>query len=178
MHKDLAKAAKLIGVELSALEEASVTSERLLSGYTEKLTKKFSKDPPNDYKMTDIVLCGSIAREECSFQSDCDYYVLQNGASARTTRKLIETMQEIEVDFPMGERGGQNVFGGIVVAPNLYENIGLESDTNANMTRRILLLSESKPVTSGETHKTAINNILERYCADYLPPNRDKSDPA
>ncbi|MGB2861969.1 MAG: hypothetical protein WBC05_01460 [Sedimentisphaerales bacterium] len=178
MHKDLAKAAKLIGVELSALEEASVTSERLLSGYTEKLTKKFSKDPPNDYEMTDIVLCGSIAREECSFQSDCDYYVLQNGASARTTRKLIETMQEIEVDFPMGERGGQNVFGGIVVAPNLYENIGLESDTNANMTRRILLLSESKPVTSGETYKTAINNILERYCADYLPPNRNKSDPA
>jgi hypothetical protein len=87
-------------------------------------------------------------------------------------------MQEIEVDFPMGERGGQNVFGGIVVAPNLYENIGLESDTNANMTRRILLLSESKPVTSGETHKTAINNILERYCADYLPPNRSKSSPA
>lgn len=172
------KQRNFLDVELPALKEASVTSEKLISGYKEELTKAFSKAPPNDYEMTDIVLCGSIAREDCSFQSDCDYYVLQNGASARTTRKLIETMQEIEVDFPMGERGGQNVFGGIVVAPNLYENIGLESDTNANMTRRILLLSESKPVTSGETHKTAIKNILERYCADYLPPNRKKSRPA
>ena len=178
MHSDLAKAAKLIGIELPALKEASVTSERLLSGYEEELTKKFSKDCPDDIGMTDIVLCGSIAREECSFQSDCDYYVLQNGASPQTTRKLIEAMQGIEDDFPMGERGGQNVFAGIVVAPNLYESIGLESDTNTNMTRRILLLSESKPVTSGTTHKTVIENILERYCADYLPPNRSESDPA
>ena len=178
MHEYLAKAAKLTGAELPALEEASVTSERLLSGYKDALKKEFSKDKPDDLEKTDIVLCGSIAREECSFQSDCDYYILQNGASPHTTRKLIEAMERVEKDFPIGERGGQNVFSEIVVAANLYESIGLESDTNANMTRRILLLSESKPVTLGTTHTTVIDNILERYCADYLPPNRSKGSPA
>ena len=82
MHEYLVKAAKLIDIELPALEEASVTSERLLSGYEDALKKELSKNKPDDLKQTDIVLCGSIAREECSFQSDCDYYVLQNGASA------------------------------------------------------------------------------------------------
>ena len=177
MHSDLVKAANLIGVELPALEEASVTSERLLSGYKDALKKKLSKHSPNELKKTDIVLLGSIAREECSFQSDCDYYVLQNGASPNTTRKLIEAMEDIEEDFPIGERGGQNIFAEIVVAANLYESIGLESDTNANMTRRILLLGESKPVTKGVTHKIVFDNILSRYCADYLPPNRSRSGP-
>lgn len=175
MHSDLAKAAELTGIELPALEEASVTSEHLLSGYKDALKKKFSKNRPDDLESTDIVLCGSIAREECSYQSDCDYYVLQNGASPHTTRKLIEAMQEIEVDFPIGERGGQDVFAGVVVAANLYERIGLESDTNTNLTQRILLLSESKPITLGTTHTTVIDKILERYCADYLPPYRSRS---
>lgn len=178
MHSGLAKAAKLIGIELPALEEASKTSERLLSGYKDALEKKLSKSSLDDRKNTDIVLCGSIAREECSFQSDCDYYVLQNGAPPHITRELIDAMEGIEEDFPIGERGGQNVFADIVVAANLYESIGLESDTNANMTRRILLLSESKPVTLGTTHTTVIDNILDRYCADYLPPNRSRSSPA
>jgi len=39
------------------------------------------------------------------------------------------------------------------------------------MTRRLLLLIESKSVW-GETRKKVIRNILQRYCADYLPPNR------
>ncbi len=50
MHGDLAKAAKFIGIELPALEEASVTSERLLSGYEDALKKEFSKDKPDDLK--------------------------------------------------------------------------------------------------------------------------------
>lgn len=178
MHSDLAKAAKLTGVELPALEEASKTSERLLSGYKEVLDKKFSKDRLEDLERADIVLLGSIAREECSFQSDCDYYVLQNGAPPHTTRKLITIMERIQEDFPVGEPGGKGVFGEIVVAANLYESIGLELDSNANMTRRVLLLSESKPVTLGQTHTEVIDNILRRYCADYLPPNRSKDSPA
>ena len=48
MHEYLAKAAELTGVGVPALEEASVTSERLLSGYKDVLNRKFSKDSPDD----------------------------------------------------------------------------------------------------------------------------------
>ena len=64
--------------------------------------------------------------------------------------------------------------GEIVVAANLYESIGLELDSNTNMTRRVLLLSESKPLTEGTTHKKVFDHILSRYCADYTPPDRPK----
>jgi len=45
------------------------------------------------------------------------------------------------------------------------------------MTRRILLLIESVPVTEGKTHKDVIDKILSRYCSDYLPPNRKEDSP-
>ncbi|MQY62361.1 hypothetical protein GH146_03635 [archaeon] len=163
MHSDLAKAAKLIGIELPALEEASKTSQRLLSQFREMLKQEFSDNRPDDLEETDIVFLGSIAREEASFQSDFDYYVLQHGAPPETTRRLITSAEKIRVTFGSGQPGGQGVFGNIVVAANLYESIGLELDSNANMTRRVLLLSESKPVTEGKVHAKVIDHILSRY---------------
>ncbi|MFH1882390.1 MAG: hypothetical protein ABIL62_06750, partial [Planctomycetota bacterium] len=157
--------AKLVGAELPALEKASKFSEKLLSDYKKLLDKKFSKDPPEGLEEADVVLLGSIAREEGSSRSDCDYYVLQKGAPPSTTRKLIMAMEEIPDVSERRKPGAQRVFGEIVVAANLYESIGLELDSNANMTRRILLLSESKPVTKGVTHKIVFDNILSRYCA-------------
>jgi predicted nucleotidyltransferase len=178
MHKDLAKAAKLMGIELPALEEASKASQKLLSDYKKLLYEKLSKDLPEAFEETDVVLFGSIAREEGSSRSDCDYYVLQKGAPPSTTRKLIMAMEEMLVDLEIRRPGAQRVFGEIVVAANLYESIGLELDSNANMTRRILLLSESKPITKGITHEIVFDNILSRYCADYTPPDRPEMSPA
>lgn len=178
MHEYLAKAAKLTGVELPALEEASKTSDRLLKDYKKRLYEKLSKDTLEDMDKTDIVLLGSIAREEASSKSDCDYYVLQHGAPANTTRRLTMAMEEVIKDLEVRKPGAQGVFGKIVVAANLYESIGLELDSNANMTRRILLLSESRPITEGKTHKTVIDSILSRYCADCTPPDRPKMSPA
>ncbi|MBN1805604.1 MAG: hypothetical protein JW837_10160 [Sedimentisphaerales bacterium] len=173
MHVDLVKAARLVSVKLPALEDASKTSRRLLSQFKEVLKQEFSKNRPDDLERTDIVFLGSIAREEASFQSDFDYYVLQDGALPETTRRLITSAEKIRETFGSAQPGGQGVFGNIVVAANLYESIGLELDSNTNMTRRILLLSESKPVTEGKVHEKAIDYVLSRYCADYL--NRSKN---
>jgi hypothetical protein len=65
-----------------------------------------------------------------------------------------------------------------VIAANLYESIGLDIDTNANMTRRLLLLTESKSVLSEETYNSVVDNILLRYCSDYLPPIREQGSHA
>src|SRR5687768_4686283 len=58
------------------------------------------------------------------------------------------------------------------------ERIGLESDTNQNLTHRILLLTESKSVLSNSTYDNVIGHVLTRYCADYLPPQREAGGPA
>jgi predicted nucleotidyltransferase len=178
MHTDLAKAAKLLGIELPAMEKASKASKELANTYKGLLEKRFSVNPPRDFGMTEVVLLGSIAREEGSPKSDCDYYVLQQGAPPSTTRELILAMEKMLIDLGHRKPGAERVFGEIVVAANLYESIGLELDSNANMTRRILLLSESKPITKGDTYEQVLNNILHRYCADYTPPNRPKDSEA
>lgn len=178
MHKYLVKAAELTGVQLPALKKSSEDSKKLVNDYKQRLEKRFSANPPDDFNMMDVVLLGSIAREEGSSKSDCDYYVLQNGASPNTTRKSIMAMEEIINSLEHRKPGAERVFGEIVVAANLYECIGLGLDSNANMTRRILLLTESKPITKGETYEAAFDHILSRYCADYLPPNRKEGTKA
>jgi hypothetical protein len=66
MHEYLAKAAQSTGVELPALEKASKYSRQLLSKYKKVLRDEFSKDRPEGLEKTDIVILGSIAREESS----------------------------------------------------------------------------------------------------------------
>lgn len=175
MHSDLAKAAELTGVKLPALEKASEFSERILDQFKEGIEKNLSIE---GLEKTDIVLLGSIARGEFSSQSDCDYFVLQNGAPPSTTQALIKAAEEERERANLTEPGTQGVFGEIAVGANLFESIGLDSDTNRNMTQRILLLSESKPVTKGTAHAEVIDHILNRYCADYLPSDRKKDSPA
>lgn len=76
------------------------------------------------------------------------------------------------------EPGRQGVFGDVVIAVSLYERIGLESDTNQNLTHRMLMLTESKSILSEPTYSNVIGHILTRYCADYVPPERKAGSPA
>jgi len=181
IHADLAKASQQLEVELPAIEKAAGDSEQIIEDFKNELDEflgeKFLTKNEKDLERTDVILLGSIARREYTLTSDCDYYILQNGASPEVSRKLIDAAEKIRERHGMGEPGLQGMFGKIVVAPNLYESIGLEVDSNTNMTRRILLLAESEPVTKGETHREVIENILKRYCSDYLPPNRKEDSP-
>ena len=181
IHADLAKASQQLGIELPALEKAARDSDQIINDFKNELNdflgKEFLNKHKKDLERTDVILLGSIARRESTIASDCHYYILQNGASPEVTRKLIDAAERVRERHGIKESGGQGVFGKIVIAPNLYESIGLEVDSNNNMTRRILLLAESEPVTVGETHKEVIDNIILRYCSDYLPPNRKEDDP-
>ena len=54
----------------------------------------------------------------------------------------------------------------MVSAPELVERIGLEFDTNASLTRRILLLEEGVSVLRPDLHRDFVNVILGRYLLD------------
>ena len=182
MHPDLAKAASFLGVSLPALDQAAKGSraeiEQFKTQIKEVLEELSEGKEYTDLHKTDVVLLGSIARYEATPGSDCDYFVLQNGASPETSQDLVVAVETVRKRLEYHEPGGQGVFGNIVIAPNLYESIGLESDTNKNITQRLLLLTESKSVLSEETHLAVVDNILLRYCADYLPPKREAGSPA
>ena len=181
MHQDLVEAIKILDIQLPALEKSAKHSEETLNNFRELLRERLKRADidisSEELKKTDVVILGSIARGESNASSDCDYYILQNGASAATTRALGIAAEAIREKLDVRKPGEEGVFGEIVVAANLYEIIGLEVDSNVNITRRVLLLTESKAVTEGETHRHTIQNILERYCADYLPTTSEENSP-
>ncbi|MFO0757098.1 MAG: hypothetical protein U0359_11450 [Byssovorax sp.] len=59
--------------------------------------------------------------------------------------------------------GPTGTFGNIVASHELVHYIAGSRDTNENLTRRILLLAESRPLTSPVVRERVIRNVLARY---------------
>ncbi|MGH8480711.1 MAG: hypothetical protein ACREXK_14405 [Gammaproteobacteria bacterium] len=70
------------------------------------------------------------------------------------------------------EPGAQGVFGDFSTATDLIARIGLDTDTNTNTTRRVLLLTESISVCDDDVRKNVRELVIERYCDDYTPKAR------
>lgn len=179
MHTDLEEAARGLGVDLPHLAIASMTAETDISRFKTNVMASWQRElrSGDDYRDVDLVLLGSIARREVTKGSDCDYVVLQNGCTPEISRRLLRIADKVREELQYAEPGGQGVFGDIVIAANLYERIGLESDSNQNLTHRMLLLTEAVSVFQDGTYHAVVGNILRRYCADYLPPRRPHDAP-
>jgi hypothetical protein len=63
------------------------------------------------------------------------------------------------------EPGPEGVFGGVVFTEDLRERIGLAHDSNANMTRRLLLLLESVPASGAVAWASAREGLIQAYLA-------------
>ncbi|WP_409213754.1 hypothetical protein [Prosthecobacter sp.] len=119
-----------------------------------------------------LVLCGSFARYEMVPGSDCDWTLLINGVvsnqHARTARSIERAIQNAS-NKGLKSPGSSGTFGNMCFSHELVHRIGGAADSNANLTRRILMLLESRPVTlpSGDSSQdvwnAVVRSILERY---------------
>jgi hypothetical protein len=62
--------------------------------------------------------------------------------------------------------GRERTFGSLAFSHEILHWIGGEDDSNANTTRRILLLLESKPIGRTEAWDRVLNNVLSRYLTE------------
>jgi hypothetical protein len=117
---------------------------------------------------------GSWGRGELTEGSDDDWAVLVGRPFAEYDRDVcLEVVAACET-FDVDERrpGAQDIFGLPFDVTELGRNIGLDADTNTNLTRRMLLLLESREL-HGEVRAGAIADILSRYLRHvkaYRPP--------
>jgi len=132
------------------------TRERLA-----ELTTAFSsREPPAD---TSIALFGSWARQELTDGSDDDWAVLVDGSyDGRHDVDSVVSMAEQRLGVDERKPGAQGIFGGAISCDELVEKIGLDEDTNTNLTRRSLLLLESVEV-AGSVLAECRRRVLERY---------------
>ena len=62
--------------------------------------------------------------------------------------------------------GVEATFGGLVFSHDLVNYIGGSDDSNANLTRRMLLLLESKCIGRDDAYRRVVNNVLGRYVVE------------
>jgi hypothetical protein len=62
--------------------------------------------------------------------------------------------------------GPEATFGGLVFSHDLINYIGGGDDTNANLTRRMLLLLESVCIGRDDAYRRVVNNVLRRYIVE------------
>jgi hypothetical protein len=115
---------------------------------------------------TSLVVFGSQARKEATPESDVDWALLIDGqAYASHHTAALEIDREV-VALDLSKPGVEGTFGGLVFSHDLIHYIGGEPDTNANTTRRLLLLLESAAIGPSEVRARVIHQVLKRYVAE------------
>jgi hypothetical protein len=137
-----------------------------------KLRRALLSGNPNgrllDYDSS-LILCGSFARYEMTDDSDYDWSLLVDGVvnedHAAQANQISDALDTAKLEQP----GRTGTFGNLVFSHDLVHRIGGGPDSNENLTRRMLMLLESRPFKltsdSGAEHvwNNVVSNILQRY---------------
>lgn len=165
MHEVIESAIEALGIDLPALQQAHEHSTKIRNDAHAYLT---SAVPPDELPL-DVLVLGSLARDEASGQSDLDYLVISHGLAddVGAARELIRHSDDLCAVFDLNPPGRTGMFGEVVAASDLVERIGLEQDTNLTHSRRILILQESSSVYRPDLHKKLTEAVLERYLLNH-----------
>ncbi len=119
-----------------------------------------------DTEDTSIVVFGSLARDEATSRSDVDWTLLIDGMAdpqhVNVVHEISRRLDKLQSKAP----GREGTFGDLAFSHEILHWIGGEDDSNANTTRRMLLLLESHPLGRAEAWDRVLNNVLSRYLTE------------
>lgn len=120
-----------------------------------------------------ILVFGSWARDELTEGSDDDWAVLVGRKFNKYEPDVVGAMALAQAHLGDQNKkpGAQDVFGVPFDIHGLVEHIGLDADSNRNLTRRMLLLLESRELR-GDIHLWCWRRILDRYLQFGIKDNR------
>ena len=165
--RELAASAKnpvdLLAEKTGSAWQNLARARRFTQQYRLDLREKFAGLDTED---TSIVVFGSLARDEATSKSDVDWTLLIDGIAdpqhLNVAHEIQRRLDEIQAKPP----GREGTFGSLAFSHEILHWIGGEGDSNANTTRRILLLLESKPIGRTEAWDRVLNNVLSRYLTE------------
>jgi predicted nucleotidyltransferase len=154
--RSLAALEQRLGARWEAIARARIKTEEILASLGAALQ---GLDDPD----CAVVVTGSLGRGEANDGSDADWILLVDGPSdpshARLAREIGPRIRSV-VAKDVGPTG---TFGEIVPSHDLVHYIAGSRDTNKNLTRRMLLLAESRALTNPMVRERVIRNVLARY---------------
>ncbi len=167
MHECIERVAATLNIDISALKRANEQALKDLKTIGDGLQRRFPLSSGMNSGI-DVVFLGSYGRGEATKGSDRDYLViLHRLVNPSVPPDFIIEVERICTEIGIPKPGGGGLFAEIAIALELYIRIGLEIDTNVNISRRLLLLMESVSVYSVAAHEDLIKKIIDRYCIDH-----------
>jgi predicted nucleotidyltransferase len=176
---DVALAALGLGDEVSALRAANRRSERWIQAARDEMAGHAVAQ-----ELT-LVAFGSLARREMLPASDLDYLVVATGIPddledvqqlLRAADKLRFALPKVDgLDRELREPGATGMFGKAIGSFDVLNTIGLQSDTNHSLTRRMLIIEESVSLWNEAALQRLLNAALGKYLAipskgeDFVP---------
>lgn len=148
--------AERTGRRWPAIETAREKTDALLAKLRDGVAEF---DDPN----YSIVVTGSLGRGEASAESDADWYLLVDGLSNPDHGPIRQKIADKIAGMGFRQPGRTGTFGALVTSHELVHYIAGRADSNENLTRRILLLSESRALTGEVVRRRVIGNVLARY---------------
>jgi Putative nucleotidyltransferase DUF294 len=110
-----------------------------------------------------ILVFGSIGRDELTPGSDLDWTLLVDGIADPAHLDVALAIRRKLDDVGYKQPGPEGVFGNFAFSHELIHQIGGQDDSNANTTRRILLLLEGQAIGRGDAYNRVVSAILHRY---------------
>jgi hypothetical protein len=153
-----------LGANWIAIRTARAKTEALVGDLSEEIASKLKVElaGPGDDTFS-IVVTGSLGRGEATEGSDADWFLLIDGPSYAEQAKISREVGAIVRGNVRRNVGPTGTFGDIVASHELVHYIAGTRDSNENLTRRILLLSESRALTNPVVRRRVIRNVLTRY---------------
>lgn len=148
-----------LGARWEAIGRARIKTEEILGSLRGALE---GLDDPD----CAVVVTGSLGRGEANDGSDADWILLVDGPSDPSHARLHREIEQKISKIVSKEVGRTGMFGEIVPSHDLVHYIAGSRDTNKNLTRRMLLLAESRALTNPLVRQRVIRNVLSRYLND------------
>ncbi len=149
-----------LAVKFPEMSSSYARSEAIMSRLSEILGSALPDE-------ASFVVFGSLARKEYTSGSDLDWSLVIDGRADAEHRTLeLDLKRRIKESDEFKNPSPTGAFGALVFGHELIHCIGGLADTNANLTRRLLLLLESAELVgmrSISPRQQLMRGILQRY---------------
>jgi hypothetical protein len=151
-----------LGCNWPAIDAARATAQEKRAVLEKAITNPDNPPLPPECS---VVVFGSMARDEMTTGSDVDWTLLIDG-QADPLHRDVSNYVASQVYAAFKGPNPQGTFGGMAFSHDIVHQIGGQDDTNDNITKRILLLTESRPIGPSGAYERVIRNVLCRYIDD------------
>lgn len=139
-------------------------STSILDKLTAALTSQLD---PKQHELTSVVVFGSYARLDASPQSDFDNLVLTTSERPASTNEASGVLSTVLAGLSIPPPNARGVFsGGDYRVSGIEVGIGGVKDDYNSMSRRLLLLLESRPIFGSAVHDNVVERLVTLYGRD------------